>query len=73
MDSGAPTPVREAFAAAMAEAGVELTMSVYDGVYHSFTNPDADSYGKPDYARYDAAARAKAWDEMLALFGRTMG
>jgi dienelactone hydrolase len=71
-DSGAPAPVREAFLAAMAAAGVELQMSVYDGVYHSFTNPDADSYGKPDYARYDPAARAQAWSEMLELFDRTM-
>ena len=72
MDSGAPTDVREAFMAAMDAAGVEHVMSVYEGVYHSFTNPDADSYGKPDYARYDPATRAKAWAEMLELFERTM-
>jgi dienelactone hydrolase len=73
LDSGAPTPVREAFVAAMAAAGVEHQVSVYEGVYHSFTNPDADSYGKPHYARYDPIARAQAWGEMLALFERTMG
>lgn len=72
LDSGAPTEVREAFVASMAAAGVACRMSVYEGVYHSFTNPDADSYGKPDYARYDPVARARAWGEMLELFDQTM-
>lgn len=67
-DREAPPADRVAFERAMTLAGVDWRMSVYGGVYHSFTNPDADSYGKPDYARYDAKARWRSWAEMLGLF-----
>jgi dienelactone hydrolase len=63
---------REAFGQEMDAAGVDWRMSVYGGVYHSFTNPDADGYGKPGYARYDKRAHERSWREMLALFDETI-
>ena len=60
---------RATFEAEMRAGGVaDWRLSVYGGVYHSFTNPDADSYGKLDYARYDPRAHARSWAEMLTLF-----
>jgi len=64
---------RAAFEAEMRQGGVDWRMSLYGGVYHSFTNPDADSYGKPDYARYNARAHARSWQEMLTLFDESLG
>jgi dienelactone hydrolase len=37
-------------------------------VVHSFTNPEADKMGRPDFARYDANADARSWASMIAFF-----
>jgi dienelactone hydrolase len=56
---------RAAFEQEMRDGGVtDWRLSLYGNVYHSFTNPDADGYGKPDYARYDARAHRRSWTEM---------
>jgi dienelactone hydrolase len=59
---------RAAFEQEMREGGVDWQLHVYGGVVHSFTNPDADSYGMPHLTRYDAGADARSWAAMLALF-----
>ena len=61
------------FEAEMDAGGVDWRLSLYGGVYHSFTNPDADAYLKPDYARYDKAAHERSWKEMLMLFDEAIG
>jgi dienelactone hydrolase len=59
---------REIFAQEMREGDVrDWRLSLYGNAYHSFTNPDADSYGKPDYARYDKRAHQRSWTEMSML------
>jgi dienelactone hydrolase len=67
-DPAVPAKDRAAFEAEMSAGGVDWRMSIYGGVYHSFTNPDADSYGKPAFARYDPMAHERSWREMLWLF-----
>jgi len=67
-DREAGTEARAAFEQEMRHGGVaDWRISLYGNVYHSFTNPDADGYGKPDYARYDARAHRRSWNEMCAL------
>jgi len=51
----------------MRSAGASWRMSLYGGVVHSFTNPAADRLGRPEFARYDAAAERASWSEMLAF------
>ena len=57
----------------MAAAGVDFTLVNYPGVKHSFTNPDADSFGKQfDMPlAYDAKADADSW-ERLQVFLKTI-
>ncbi len=52
----------------MREGRVDWQMNIYGGVVHSFTNPEADSRGRAEMARYDAKADARSWAEMCALF-----
>lgn len=59
---------RLAFEQEMRGGGVDWQMTIYGGVVHSFTNPDAGNMGQPSFARYDARADARSWAEMLALF-----
>lgn len=59
-----------AFEAGMKAAGVDYRIKHYPGVKHSFTNPDADSFGarfKLPLA-YDKAADADSWAGMQAFF-----
>jgi dienelactone hydrolase len=67
-DPGIPPEQRADFEKEMRSAGVDWRLHVYGGVIHSFTNPDADKVGMPDFARYDAGADTRSWAEMLALF-----
>lgn len=60
----------EAFKAEMDAAGADYEVVAYEGVKHSFTNPDADSHGI-DALAYDAEADAKSWAAMLALLSET--
>jgi dienelactone hydrolase len=47
---------------------VDWQLNLYGGVVHSFTNPDADKLGRPDFARYDAKADTRSWTEMINFF-----
>lgn len=67
-DPGIPPEQRADFEKEMRGGGVDWRMHLYGGVVHSFTNPDADKLGMPDFARYDAGADTRSWAEMLALF-----
>ena len=71
-DPSIPPDARNAFAAMLAEGGVDWQMTVYGGVVHSFTNKAADHLGRPDFARYSAAADARSWKQMGDLFDETL-
>ena len=60
-------PTRDAFEKEMTEAGADWRMTLFGGVVHSFTNPAADTLGRPDL-KYDAAADERSWRAMLDLF-----
>jgi len=67
-DPAVPLEQRTAFEKEMREAGVNWRMTIYGGVVHSFTNPDADRRGRPELARYDTAADTHSWRDMCQLF-----
>jgi dienelactone hydrolase len=71
-DPGIPAEQRLAFEQEMRDGKVDWTMHLYGGVVHSFTNPDADKIGRPEFARYDAAADAHSWNAMIDLFDRVL-
>jgi dienelactone hydrolase len=56
----------EAFRKEMADAGADYKFIVYPGAMHSFTNPDADMYGKKFNLPlgYNADADKKSWEEL---------
>lgn len=66
-DPGVPVEERAAFEAEMRAAGVDWQLHLYGGVYHTFTNWRADSWGRPDFARYDACADQRSWAAMRSL------
>ena len=68
-DPGIPPEDRQKFEAMLCEGGVDWQMTLYGGVVHSFTNPNADKLGRPDFARYDAKADARSWKQMSDLLG----
>ncbi|WP_454883194.1 dienelactone hydrolase family protein [Sphingomonas oryzagri] len=70
-DPGIDAAQRVAFEEEMRAGKVDWQMTLYGGVVHSFTNPDAGRLGRPDFARYDARTDARSWDEMLRLFDET--
>ncbi|MCI3133021.1 dienelactone hydrolase family protein [Phenylobacterium aquaticum] len=55
-----PLDQRNAFEADMTAGGVDWRMTVYGRTGHSFTNPEADSWGMPGFA-YQADSNARAW------------
>ncbi len=59
-----------AFKQAMQTAGAELEFVNYPGVKHSFTNPDADDFGKRFNMplEYNAAADKDSWQRMQLFF-----
>lgn len=59
----------DAFNAEMRRAGVTHSVTVYAGVKHSFTNPEADEYGRRFNMplAYDAAADRDSWAQTAAL------
>jgi dienelactone hydrolase len=67
-DPAVPLQQRTEFEAEMRAGKVDWQMSLYGGVVHSFTNPDADKMQRPEALRYDAKADARSWREMLELF-----
>ena len=62
-----PPAQRTAFEQEMNEAGVDWRMTLFGGVGHSFTNPNANALGRPGFA-YDAAADRRSWAAMIDLF-----
>jgi dienelactone hydrolase len=75
-DPFVPAEQVEAFEKEMQAAGVDYTLVNYPGVKHSFTNPDADSFGKrfDMPLAYDGGADADSWkrlqDFLTAIFSR---
>lgn len=67
-DPSIPPEQRAAFEAEMRAGGVDWRMHLYGGVVHSFTEPRADSRGRPESLRYDASADRRSWAEMQAFF-----
>ena len=72
-DPGIPPEQRAAFENEMRAAKVDWQMHLYGGVVHSFTNPEADTVGRPEFARYDAQADSRSWRSMLDLFNAVFG
>lgn len=72
-DPGVPPEQRAAFEQEMRTGGVDWRMHLYGGVVHSFTNPEAEKLGRPEFARYDAGADARSWEAMIALFDEVFG
>ena len=68
-DPFVPTGQVQAFEQEMAAAGVDYTLVNYPGVRHSFTNPDADSFGErfDMPLAYDATADADSWQRLQAF------
>jgi dienelactone hydrolase len=67
-DPGVDASERAAFEDEMRTAKVNWQMNLYGGVVHSFTNPDAEKLGRPDFVRYDTQADTRSWAEMQAFF-----
>jgi len=66
-DPAVPPEARTEFMRLLSEAGVDWQLTLYGGVVHSFTNPDADKAGQPGFLRYDARADKRSWSQMAAL------
>ena len=60
----------DSFKKEMRAAGVDFKFINYPGAKHSFTNPDADSYGKRFNLplQYNEKADHQSWTEMQAFF-----
>jgi dienelactone hydrolase len=60
----------EQFKKEMADAKVDLTFKSYPGAKHSFTNPEADVFGKQFSMplAYNEAADKASWEDMKAFF-----
>jgi dienelactone hydrolase len=67
-----PPQQRADFEAEMRGGGVDWRMHLYGGAEHSFTNPDASSYGMPGIA-YDELTDKRSWRAMIDLFDETFG
>jgi dienelactone hydrolase len=66
-DPSIPAADRSTFEGMLRGRGVDWQMTLYGGVVHSFTNPNADKLGRPEFARYDANADARSWTQMNNL------
>jgi len=62
-----PAEQRGAFEKEMREGGVDYRIVLYGGAEHSFTNPDASSFGRPGI-KYDARTDARSWRAMIDAF-----
>lgn len=64
-----------AFKAEMDKAGVSYTVTVYPGAKHSFTNPEADQYGRQFNMplAYDAKADADSWAQTAVFLKDVFG
>ncbi|MCF8706451.1 dienelactone hydrolase family protein [Rhizorhapis sp. SPR117] len=66
-DPGITSEQRAAFETMLRTGGVDWQMHLYGGVVHSFTSPEADLRGMPDFLRYDAVADDRSWKHMALL------
>ena len=57
----------DAFQDEMRKANVDWQMNIYGGAEHSFTNPDADSFGIKGVA-YNAKADKRSWEALKIFF-----
>ena len=72
-DPAIPPETRTEFIRVLSEAGVDWQMTLYGGVVHSFTNPEADKAGMPEVLRYDARADRRSWAQMTGLLAEAFG
>jgi dienelactone hydrolase len=65
-DTLIPPEAVAAFKKEMADVGADVTFIAYPGAKHSFTNPDADEYGKKFGMplAYNAEADRQSWEEL---------
>lgn len=70
-DPFVPAEQVEQFRKEMSAAGADFKLIVYPGAKHSFTNPDADQFGKEFNIplAYNAEADQGSWREMQEFFG----
>lgn len=66
-DPAVPADQRAAFEAEMTAGGVDWRLVLYGKTGHSFTNPEADSWGMPGFA-YQADSDRRSWVGLKALF-----
>lgn len=69
-DSFVPAKQVAAFVREMQNAGVDLTLTTFPGVKHSFTNPAADQHAR-DFdmpVAYDEAAARRSWQKTLDFY-----
>lgn len=62
-----PPEQRAAFEKEMRDGGVDYRILIYGGAEHSFTNPDAGSFGRPGL-KYDERTDRRSWRAMLDAF-----
>jgi len=67
-DPGIPAEQRAGFEQEMRNGKADWQLTLFGGVVHSFTNPDAARLGRPEFARYDAKADARSWRQMCDFF-----
>jgi dienelactone hydrolase len=73
-DKMIPAAQVEAFKQEMEKAGVNYQAVVYPGAMHSFTNPDADEYGKKFNLplAYNAAADKDSWAQLQVFLAEVL-
>jgi dienelactone hydrolase len=71
-DPGIDANQRRAFEEEMRAGNVNWQMSLYGKTVHSFTNPEADKLGRPEFAAYNEQADRRSWSEMLTLFNEVL-
>jgi dienelactone hydrolase len=70
-DPGILPDQRADFEQEMREGNVDWQLHLYGGVVHSFTNPEAEKFGRPEL-RYDAKADAHSWASMIEMFNEIL-
>ncbi len=73
-DKMIPPAQVDAFKQEMENAGVSYKVVSYPGAMHSFTNPDADEYGKKFSMplAYDAEADKDSWEQATAFLAEVL-
>jgi len=62
---------RAAFEQEMRAAGIDWRLQIYGGAGHSFTNPEAGTWGRPGFF-YHADTDRRSWNAMIELFDETL-